>query len=236
MRTWKLEAVLPLPHGRSISLSGRMQSRYPELGPLGFIAAILVLIPLPRQIRSRNVITIAMIFWFFEHCLISGINAIVWAGNVNDSAPVWCDLSEAFFDIFHRRALIRDIRSAVYLRNGEFIAFPAATLCICKHLEYVSSGRPIYLDKRQWRRTCFELFMCLGLPCLWMLLCKSNGFTLCSNLANYSRSVYCFQPRRYFIIEDFGCIASFWSSSASIIILFVPPLILAVVTLAYGSK
>jgi Pheromone A receptor len=173
--------------------------------------------------------------WFFEHCLISGINAIVWTWNVNDSAPAWCKISEAFCDTFNHRALIQDIRSAVYLINGQVIAFPAATLCICKHLEYVSSGRTVFLDKRQWRKTCFELFMCVGLPCLWMLLCKSSGFTLCSNLANHSRSVYCFQPRRYFI-EDFGCISSFWSSSASIIILFVPPLLLAVVTLAYGSK
>jgi Pheromone A receptor len=152
-----------------------MQSRYPELAPLGIIAAILVLIPLPRQIRARNVATIAMIFWFFEHCLVSGVNAIVWAGNVNDSAPAWCEISEAFCVIFYRRALIEDMRSAMYLRNGEYIAFPAATLCICKHLEYASSGRPIHLDKRQWRRACFELFMCVVLPGLWMLLCKSNG-------------------------------------------------------------
>jgi len=213
-----------------------MQSRYPELAPLAIIAAILVLIPLPRQIRARNVATIAMIFWFFEHCLSSGIDAIVWAGNVNDSAPIYCQISESFCDLFNRRALIHDIRSATYLRNGVVIALTAATLCICKHLEYVSSGRPISLDKRQWRRTCFELFMCVGLPGLWMFLCKSNVFTLCSNLANPNRSVYCFQSRRYFIIEDFGCYSAFWSSYASIIILFVPPLILAVVILAYGSK
>jgi hypothetical protein len=213
-----------------------MQSRSPEFAPLGIIAAILVLIPLPRQIRARNVATIAMIFWFFEHCLVSSINAIVWAGNVNDSAPAFCEISEAFCDIFNRRALIQDIRSAVYLRNGEGIAFPAATLCICKHLEYVSSGRPIHLDKRQWRRTCFELFMCVGLPCLWMLLCKSDGFTLCLNFANLNRSAYCFQSIRYFITEDFGCTYGYWSSYASIITLYVPPLILAVVTLAYGSK
>jgi Pheromone A receptor len=213
-----------------------MQSRYPELGPLGIIAAILVLIPLPRQIRARNVATIAMIFWFFEHCLIAGINAIVWAGNVNDPAPAWCEISEAFCDIFYRCALIQDIQSALYLRDGVGIALPAATLCICKHLEYVSSGRPIYLDKRQWRRTCFELFMCVVLPGLWMFLCKSNGFTLCLNLANPSRSVYCFQPIRYYIVEDFGCYPALWYSTASIIIICVPPLILAVVTLAYGSK
>jgi hypothetical protein len=86
-----------------------MQSRNPEHAPLGIIAAILVLIPLPRQIRARNVATIAMTFWFFQHCLISGIDAIVWAGNVNDSAPAWCEISEEFCYTLNRRVVIQDI-------------------------------------------------------------------------------------------------------------------------------
>jgi Pheromone A receptor len=56
-----------------------MQSGYPELPVLAFIAAVLVLIPLPRQIRARNIASIAMILWFFEYCLVSGVNAIVWS-------------------------------------------------------------------------------------------------------------------------------------------------------------
>ena len=77
-----------------------MQSGYPELPVLAFIAAVLVLIPLPRQIRVRNIATIAIILWFFEHSLASGVDAIVWAGNVRDSAPVWCEISEAVSDFF----------------------------------------------------------------------------------------------------------------------------------------
>src|ERR1700728_765597 len=84
-----------------------MHLRYPELPPLGIIAAILVLTPLPGQIRARNVATISIIFWFFEHCLVSGINARIWAGNVNDSAPSWCDLSEALCDLSDHRALTK---------------------------------------------------------------------------------------------------------------------------------
>jgi Pheromone A receptor len=211
-----------------------MQSRYPELSALGIIAAILVLIPLPRQIRARNVAIIAMIFWCFEHCLVSGVNAIVWAGNVNDSAPAWCEISEVFCDIFNHRALIQDIRSATYLRDGAGIGLPAATLCICKYLEFISSGRPVSLYKR---RTYFEVFMCIVLPCIWMFLCELSSFTSCSNFSNSCCcSVYCFQSARYYIIEDFGCISGFWTSYASIIILFVPPLGLTVVALVYGSE
>jgi Pheromone A receptor len=97
---------LPLRlQSRPSTCRNRMHLRYPELPVLGIIAAILVLIPVPRQIRARNVATIAIIFWFFEHCLLGSINVIVWAGNVNDSAPFLCDLSEAFCDLFIHRAL-----------------------------------------------------------------------------------------------------------------------------------
>jgi hypothetical protein len=74
---------------------------------MGIIAAILVLIPLPRQIRARNVATIAIIFWFFEDCLLSSIRVIVWAGNVNDSAPFLCELGEAFCDLLSHCTLTK---------------------------------------------------------------------------------------------------------------------------------
>jgi pheromone a factor receptor len=76
-----------------------MWSGYLDLPVLAFIAAVLVLIPLPRQIRARNIASIAMILWFFQHCLVDGINAIVWAGNVRDSAPVSCEISKTFSNL-----------------------------------------------------------------------------------------------------------------------------------------
>jgi pheromone a factor receptor len=78
--------------------------------------------------------------------------------------------------------------------------------------------------------------MCIVLPCIWIVVCKSNGFALCSNIANPSHAGYCFQSVRYIIIEDFGCSTGTWSSYASSIILFVPPMVLAVATLVYGSE
>jgi len=65
---------------------------YSALPAAGLIAAILALIPLPRQIRARNIATIALSWWFFGSCLILAVDAIIWAGNVNNSAPVWCDI------------------------------------------------------------------------------------------------------------------------------------------------
>jgi len=117
-----------------------------------------------------------------------------------------------------------------------FIALPASTFCICKHLEFIASGRPIALDKRRWRRIYFEAFMCIVLPCIWMFMCTSDSFTFCSNIANPGGSVYCFQPARYVIVEDFGCFSAIWPSYVLAFILFVPPLSLAVATLVYGGE
>jgi hypothetical protein len=69
---------------------------YPEQPPLAIIAAVLVLVPLPRQLRAGNIACIALIFWFFQHCVVAAVNTIVWAGNVKDTAPIWCDISEFF--------------------------------------------------------------------------------------------------------------------------------------------
>ena len=132
--------------------------------------------------------------------------------------------------------LTQDIRSASYIRNGAVIAFPAATLCISKHLEFITSGRFVALDKNQWRRKCFELFMCIVLPCLWMFLCTSSGLVSCLNIANPCCQVYCFQAYRYDIVENFGCQSEYWASYVSVLILFIPPLVLEAVTLIYGSE
>lgn len=66
--------------------------------PIGaFIAATLVLIPLPWHWRARNVPTLSIIAWLFISNVIYGTNAIIWAGNVNVVVPVWCDISTSRF-------------------------------------------------------------------------------------------------------------------------------------------
>lgn len=66
---------------------------YPQLPAGAFIAAILVLIPLPWHWRARNVSTLAIIAWLFVMNIIYAVNSIIWSGNVNNPVPVWCDIS-----------------------------------------------------------------------------------------------------------------------------------------------
>lgn len=68
--------------------------RYPVFPVGAFIAAVLVLIPLPAHWRSRNVATVSIIVWLFMLDVIYGVNTIVWDRNVQKHLFVWCDISK----------------------------------------------------------------------------------------------------------------------------------------------
>lgn len=67
--------------------------QHPELPIFAFLTAALVLVPIPWHWRARNVATLAIIFWLFVVDVIYGVNTIIWAGNVRNPVPVWCDIS-----------------------------------------------------------------------------------------------------------------------------------------------
>ncbi|KAL6308811.1 pheromone A receptor-domain-containing protein [Sparassis latifolia] len=119
--------------------------------PFGaFLAAILVLVPLPSHWRARNVSTISMIAWLAVVNVILGVNAIVWANNVEIQLVSWCDIV---------------IRVSV----GSNLALPAACFCLCMHLERVASVRIIHAtqsDKR--KRMIIDLLLCFGVPMIYI--------------------------------------------------------------------
>jgi len=141
----------------------------------GFLAAALVLVPLPRQVRARNIATIAMIFWLSSFCFTLAIDATIWAGNVKNSAPLWCDISKYRSHCGIMLSVTYPLESlfftAIKLKSGTYIALSAASLCICKHLESLSAGRPMPTTSCRSFQVAFELGMCFGLPFLWMFVC-----------------------------------------------------------------
>ncbi|EGN92606.1 hypothetical protein SERLA73DRAFT_127332 [Serpula lacrymans var. lacrymans S7.3] len=176
-----------------------MPMDYPSLPAGAFIGAVLVLIPLPWHWRARNIGTLAIIAWLFVMNMIYFVNTIVWAGNVNNPAPVWCDITTK-------------------LIIGANTALPIATMCVCKHLELVSSTRRVSLDSRdKKRRIIFDSIMCFGLPLIFMAL------------------HYVVQGHRFDIIENFGCQPATYYSIPGVMIVWVPPLFFSVATLVYAS-
>lgn len=57
-------------------------------------ALFLLLISSPPHWRSGNVGAISLVIWAFIGCLGNSANAIVWWDNVENHAPVWCDICE----------------------------------------------------------------------------------------------------------------------------------------------
>ncbi|CAE6449096.1 unnamed protein product [Rhizoctonia solani] len=97
-------------------------------------------------------------------------------------------------------------------------AYCSSTVPVSRHLARVSS--PYYRGENaseRRRRMIFEIFMCMVLPLIGMAL------------------HYIVQSRRFDILEDFGCVATTYLSIASILIINLPPVIFALITLVYAA-
>ena len=66
-----------------------------------FLAAVLVLIPLPGHWRARNVATLSIIAWLFLVNVAHGVNTIAWAHNIEIKLVVWCDIGTISLHVCH---------------------------------------------------------------------------------------------------------------------------------------
>ncbi|KAI0698264.1 pheromone A receptor-domain-containing protein [Cytidiella melzeri] len=105
-----------------------------------------------------------------------------------------------------------DISSKLLL--GSRLALPAACTCICVHLHYLSSMRNTRLRRN---RVLIEFMSCLILPLTYMAL-----HTIV-------------QDHRFVLAEDFGCVASVYTSTPALILVWIPPIILSITSIVYGS-
>lgn len=70
---------------------------YPLFPVFALIGFVLCLIPLPWHLQAWNSGTCAFMIWTASLCLVEFINAIVWSGNVDNVAPIWCDICKFQF-------------------------------------------------------------------------------------------------------------------------------------------
>ena len=68
--------------------------RYPEIPVASCIVAVLLLVPLPSQLRARNIAGLTILLSTILLSIINTVNALVWAGHYRDVAPVWCDIGQ----------------------------------------------------------------------------------------------------------------------------------------------
>ncbi|EPQ55602.1 STE3-domain-containing protein [Gloeophyllum trabeum ATCC 11539] len=121
--------------------------------PVGaFLAALLVLVPLPWHWQARNVATLSIIAWLFVVNIIYGINAIIWGSDAIIRFAPWCDI-------------------VTKIQIGSNVALPAACFCLDWNLASVASINRVRIttqDRR--RRRIFELVICWGVPAVYMTL------------------------------------------------------------------
>ena len=75
------------------SSSSSSDPTYPLFPIFAFLACVVVLIPLPWHLQAWNSGTCCFMIWVFALCFVEFVNALVWSGNVDNVAPVWCDIS-----------------------------------------------------------------------------------------------------------------------------------------------
>jgi pheromone a factor receptor len=72
---------------------------HPELPLASGIIALLVLVPLPAQLRARNIALITLLTSTSILNITYVINSLMWAKNVRDMAPIWCDIGGSRRDL-----------------------------------------------------------------------------------------------------------------------------------------
>ena len=118
---------------------------YAELPYVAFVAAFLVLIPLPWHWRSGNVATLAMVAWLFVINVIYGVDAIIWSHNVKITALVWCDISASAYPV-----LVGTVTDLQHLSRQDYHrGTDGPSSCLYVHQHPPRSGR--------LRGTCPEL-------------------------------------------------------------------------------
>ncbi|KAH7930004.1 fungal pheromone STE3G-protein-coupled receptor [Leucogyrophana mollusca] len=90
---------------------------------LSFTGFFLVALPFSWHFRTWNISTCAFVLWTSLGCLLQFVNSVVWDKNVNNWAPVWCDLCCRFF-------------------TAVDVALPATSLCINRRLFLIATQSP----------------------------------------------------------------------------------------------
>ena len=95
-----------------------------------FVAIVMLLLPAAWHVRARNASTLLYIFWSLIGNTIYFINSLIWRGNIQNHAPVWCDISTS--------CPLSRVQLTVFVGTklvvGLSVGLPCASLCIQRRL------------------------------------------------------------------------------------------------------
>ncbi|KIJ08360.1 hypothetical protein PAXINDRAFT_182292 [Paxillus involutus ATCC 200175] len=175
------------------------QDPYPLFPVFAFLGFVLALVPLPWHLQAWNSGTCAYMLWVSLSCLVQFVNSVVWHGNVNNPAPVWCDISTKFL-------------------IGASVGIPASGLCITRRLYKISRVSTVSVTRQDKRRAVLiDLCICVGIPVLVMVLhyiVQGHRFDILEDVGCYP-SIYNTLPA-YFCVFMWpvllGCVSFVYSA------------------------
>ncbi|KAF7300917.1 Pheromone receptor [Mycena kentingensis (nom. inval.)] len=125
---------------------------YPLFPICAFLGFVLVLIPLPWHLHAWNSGTCFYIMWSALACLNQFVNSVVWANDMVNRAPIWCDIS-----------------SRIML--GGSVGIPAASLCINRRLYQIARVQAVSITPAEKRRAILiDTLICVVFPLVYVAL------------------------------------------------------------------
>ncbi|KAI0061292.1 pheromone receptor [Artomyces pyxidatus] len=164
------------------------------------LGLVLSVIALYWHIEAFNVGICLFLVWTAVGCLILFINSVVWNGNMDNVAPIWCDI-------------------AVRLLFSLNVALPAASLCITRRLYIVTgTGLAVVNDSRE---LVIDLSIGVGIPVLEILCCyvvQSHRFIILEDIGCWLPVAN--NPPSYVLVYSWPIIISLVSGTLGLISLF----------------
>ncbi|KAK0485444.1 pheromone A receptor-domain-containing protein [Armillaria luteobubalina] len=125
---------------------------YPLFPVFAFFGFILPLIPLQWHLAAWNSGTCYFMIWASLASLNQFINSIVWADNVTNWAPWWCEIS-------------------IRIQIGASVAVPASCMCIQRRLYQIASVRTVSVTRAEKRSAILiDSLLCVLFPLCFIAL------------------------------------------------------------------
>ncbi|RXW13263.1 hypothetical protein EST38_g12588 [Candolleomyces aberdarensis] len=122
---------------------------FPIFCLLGFIFSV---IPLPWHLQAWNSGTVYFMMWSALACLNLFINSIVWADNVRNSAPIWCEIS-------------------IRIMLAASVGIPASSLCINRRLYKIANAQSVAISRvEKIKGLLVDTSICVLFPLVYLVM------------------------------------------------------------------
>lgn len=202
-------------------------------------AAILAIFIAVRRVRE-DVAKLALVAWLLGCNIVHAINAAMWSSNLDLKAFAWCDIGMLSSKFSLKRTdftFLSFFSPVTKLALATTVAIPGACLCISRHLEMVSSSRNLPSGANALRnQRLFDAFFCYLIPLCYLplracILLQPQRFIGLTHLEDIVG-----QNHRFDLIKGIGCMAAVHPSTPASMIVWMPHIIMCVVSILYSGK